>query len=197
MNYLAHAFLSFGYPELLVGNMISDFVKGRKKDDYPYKIKQGIVLHRAIDQFTDDHPVTRLAKTYFKPAVGLYSGAFVDVAYDHFLANDPAQFQEPLLAKFALHTYDTLEQFEHLVPPTFRLMLPYMRQQNWLFNYRTVDGLESSFAGVARRARYLETSRHVFYLFKEHYDALQKCYIDFFPSLKDFTVQQLKDWNIH
>ena len=30
MNYLAHAYLSFGYSELLVGNLISDFVKGKK-----------------------------------------------------------------------------------------------------------------------------------------------------------------------
>lgn len=30
MNYLAHAYLSFDEPEILVGNMISDFVKGKK-----------------------------------------------------------------------------------------------------------------------------------------------------------------------
>ena len=33
MNYLAHAYLSFNDPEILVGNMISDFVKGKKKAD--------------------------------------------------------------------------------------------------------------------------------------------------------------------
>lgn len=35
MNYLAHAYLSFNDPEILVGNLISDFVKGKKKFDYP------------------------------------------------------------------------------------------------------------------------------------------------------------------
>ncbi len=35
MNYLAHAYLSFGDPDILAGNMISDFVKGKKKFDYP------------------------------------------------------------------------------------------------------------------------------------------------------------------
>jgi acyl carrier protein phosphodiesterase len=35
MNYLAHAYLSFNDPEILVGNMISDFVKGKKKFDSP------------------------------------------------------------------------------------------------------------------------------------------------------------------
>ncbi len=196
LNYLAHAYLSFGYPELLVGNMISDFVKGRKKDDYPAGVKQGIVLHRAIDAFTDDHPVTRHARTFLKAAVGLYSGAFVDVVYDHFLANDDSQFPETSLATFAGHTYNTLKIYEHLLPSNFRLMLPYMREQNWLYNYRMLKGIENSFAGVARRAKYLDTSRHVFFLFEENYAELQKCYNEFFPALKDFTVQQLKAWNI-
>ena len=59
MNYLAHAYLSFNDPEILVGNMISDFVKGKKKFDYPLRIQAGIMLHRIIDEFTDGHPATR------------------------------------------------------------------------------------------------------------------------------------------
>jgi acyl carrier protein phosphodiesterase len=76
MNYLAHAYLSFNEPEILAGNMISDFVKGKKKFDYSLTIQQGIALHRAIDQFTDFHPVTQEAKSYFKKDYRLYSGAF-------------------------------------------------------------------------------------------------------------------------
>ena len=64
MNYLAHAYLSFNRPGILVGNMISDFVKGKKKYDYPPDILSGIDLHRAIDDFTDMHPVTKSAKQF-------------------------------------------------------------------------------------------------------------------------------------
>ena len=53
MNYLAHAYLSFNDQEILTGNMISDFVKGKKKFDYPSRIQAGINLHRLIDNFTD------------------------------------------------------------------------------------------------------------------------------------------------
>ena len=69
MNYLAHAYLSFNEPGLLVGNMISDFVKGKKKFDYPAGIRKGIALHRAIDTFTDDHEATKLAKNVFHPSI--------------------------------------------------------------------------------------------------------------------------------
>ena len=94
VNYLAHAYLSFGIPDVVVGNLISDFVKGKKQLEYPDSIRKGITLHRAIDTFTDSHAVTRHAKSYFRGVYGLYSGALIDVAYDHFLANDPVAFAE-------------------------------------------------------------------------------------------------------
>ena len=50
-----------------MGNMISDFVKGKKKFDYPPGIQKGIMLHRAIDTFTDTHEATKLAKEVFRP----------------------------------------------------------------------------------------------------------------------------------
>jgi hypothetical protein len=78
MNYLAHAYLSFGIPAITVGNLISDFVKGKQKLSYPPEIQRGIVLHRAIDSFTDTHPVTRQAKVYFKEPYGGYAGPLVD-----------------------------------------------------------------------------------------------------------------------
>ena len=62
MNYLAHAYFSFNHTDILTGNMISDFVKGKKKYDYPPGIQKGIALHREIDEFTDAHEATRLAK---------------------------------------------------------------------------------------------------------------------------------------
>src|SRR6478609_12216695 len=136
MNYLAHAYLSFSQPEILVGNMISDFVKGRQKFTYPKSIQKGITLHRLIDQFTDAHEVTHEAKQFFRSAVGLYAGAFMDIVYDHFLALDETIHAANDLAQFAATTYDVLENFETTLPPKFARMLPYMRAQNWLVNYR-------------------------------------------------------------
>ena len=92
MNYLAHAWLSFGQRDILVGNMISDFVKGKKRFDYSEPVQKGITLHRAIDTFTDEHEATKEAKKFFKPVVGLYAGAFMDIVYDHFLATDENEF---------------------------------------------------------------------------------------------------------
>ena len=119
MNYLAHAYLSFNRPDVLVGNMISDFVKGKKKYDYAPDILSGIDLHRAIDDFTDMHPVTKSARQIFQPDYGLYSGAFMDVAYDYFIANDKQLFEPGSLETFCQDVYDTLDNYTSIFPPRF------------------------------------------------------------------------------
>ena len=195
MNYLAHAYLSFNRPGILVGNMISDFVKGKKKYDYPEQIQQGISVHREIDRFTDVHPVTKEAKQIFRPAYRLYAGSLMDVVYDHFLALDENEFTDKILKEFTLNTYALLDQFKDLFPEKFNRMYPYMKAQNWLYNYRYRQGIEKSLAGVVRRAKYLEESDTAYLLFNEHYDQLKNSYQLFFPELKLMTVNFLKQFD--
>lgn len=190
MNYLAHASLSFSNGHVLTGNMISDFVKGKKKFDYPPAVQNGIMLHRMIDAFTDAHPVTKEAAKVFKPVVGTYGGAFVDVVYDHFLANDTAEFPENSLEIFARDTYKTLTSLSSLMPEKFQQMLPYMISQNWLLNYRFKTGIYNSFNGIFHRAKYLEKNDNAFQCFNDNYDLLRKCYYQFFPQLKSFAFAQ-------
>ena len=192
MNYLAHAYLSFNIPEILVGNMISDFVKGKKQFDYPLNIQKGIQIHRAIDAFTDAHAITKLTKQYLYPAVGTYAGAFIDVAYDHFLANDNLAFKSADdLQQFATSTCGVLNGFSGVLPERFAKILPYMQQQNWLYNYQYLWGIKNSFEGVTKRAKYLESSDNCFKLFEENYTSIQECYQLFFPELKNMVTNIL------
>jgi len=184
MNYLAHAFLSFHKPEVMVGNMISDFVKGKLQYTYPPPIQVGIQLHRYIDAFTDAHIITKEAATYFKPAVGLYAGAFVDIVYDHFLAIDAQQFHPLTLQQFSLNTYQTLEANKIHLPITFVKMLPYMVQHNWLYNYQYKWGIEKSFNGMVKRAKYLSSANAAFEIFNSNYLALQLLYQSFIKEVK-------------
>jgi acyl carrier protein phosphodiesterase len=191
MNYLAHAYLSFNDEEILLGNLVSDFVKGKKKFDFTEGIQKGITLHRAIDTFTDSHEATKIAKEIFRPCYRLYSGAFVDVVYDHFLATDVSEFSEQSLEEFSENVYKTVDRHISELPEPFARMFPYMKSQNWLFNYRTRWGTESSFGGVVRRARYLEESETAASLFEKHYNAFEQCYRAFFPDVKSFAYRLL------
>jgi acyl carrier protein phosphodiesterase len=193
MNYLAHAYLSFNDEPVLVGNLISDFVKGKRKFNYPEGVQKGIALHRAIDEFTDSHDATKIAKDIFRPHYRLYSGAFIDVVYDHFLATDPNEFSEVGLKDFSEKVYTVLDKNENYLPDRFARMFPYMKMQNWLFNYRTLGGTESSFGGVVRRAQYLTESDTAAFLFEEHYKDLKYCYQNFFPQVKSFAYSIYKE----
>jgi acyl carrier protein phosphodiesterase len=193
MNYLAHAYLSFNQPNILVGNMISDYVKGKTQYNYSPQILQGIKLHRAIDEFTDNHAVTKELKQFFKPQYRLYAGAFVDVVYDYFLANDKAQFAtDGELSNFTKTTYFILEQNKQHFPEKFLAIFPYMIQHNWLYNYQHTWGIQKSFGGVVRRSAYLTESDIAYDIFLTNLKTLQLGYNAFFPELKTFTVNQLQ-----
>ena len=195
MNYLAHAWLSFELPEITVGNLMSDFVKGKQKEAFPEKIGQGIMLHRAIDGFTDTHPATRRAKTYFREAYGLYSGAITDIVYDHFLANDvlifPPDESGSALKAFAQRTYERVGEWQDILPERFARLFRYMRAQDWLANYGHKELIYNSFEGLARRASYMPPPGQAITLFETHYAALEACYVDFFPEVKDFALRTL------
>jgi acyl carrier protein phosphodiesterase len=193
VNYLAHAYLSFGISDIAVGNLISDFVKGKKKLDYPETIQQGITLHRAIDSYTDGHPITQEAKLFFRRDYGLYAGPIVDILYDHFLATDPDQFPDPdKLKAFALHTYEQLRTREALFPERFARLFPYMQSQDWLYNYRHKEGIYNSLHGLARRATHMPEPSAAFQIFNTRYEQLQDCYRRFFPELKNFAFNELQ-----
>ena len=193
MNYLGHAFLSFNKPELLAGNMIGDYVKGKQiLETFPEGIRQGIMLHRKIDAFADAHPATLKAKNLFRPDYRLYSGAFVDSLYDHFLANDPHYFaKEKDLADFAQEVYSSLQQQHEWLPEKFQRMLPYMISNNWLYNYRTLKGMENSFKGLVHRAKYLDSSDKAYEILVTHYYELNQHYFDFIDDITSYVKNEL------
>jgi acyl carrier protein phosphodiesterase len=192
VNYLAHAYLSFGISDIAVGNLISDFVKGKKKLDFPETIQHGITLHRAIDTFTDSHPITHEAKLFFRPGYGLYAGPIIDIVYDHFLATDPDQFPDPgKLKAFAALTYQQVGARQSLFPEKFARLFPYMQTQDWLSNYRHKEGIYNSLHGLARRATHMPDPSAAFQTFNARYEQLQDCYRRFFPELKEFAYNEL------
>ena len=192
MNLLAHAHLSFGDPDILLGNMISDFVKGKKQFDYPLQIQRGIKLHRAIDTFTDAHAVTKELKTFFAADYRLYSGAFADIVYDYFLANDTNNFSsEKELFSFTQETYKLLQHNQQWMDPVFAGMFPYLKEQNWLYNYREDWGIEKSFGGLKRRAKYITSTTRAFEIFLANKPAMQLLYNSFYPDVKNYAIDFL------
>ena len=186
MNFLAHSYLSFS-EEQLIGNMIADFVKNRDVARLPESIQKGIKLHRAIDTFTDAHPLIHEAKAPFRPLVRLYSGAFVDVAFDYFLANDTTENSQREWQEHSQRVYAVLRRYEEFLPEVFKKVLDKMQQDDWLYNYRNEWGIEYSFRNVVNKAQFLDKTTNVFPAFLANKDFLCEKYEIFFPEIKSFA----------
>jgi acyl carrier protein phosphodiesterase len=189
MNYLGHAFLSFGDSEILLGNMIGDHVKGRTAlDNFPAGIRRGLELHRKIDGKADVHPATMRGKLLFREEYGLYAGPIMDTLYDHFLANDPKFFPtDEALRSFAATVYLQLQENEQYFPAKFAAYFPGMKQHDWLYNYRSLKGMERSLSGLERRALYMAPAEKAYALFIANYYQLSQCYYEFIDDIIKFV----------
>lgn len=192
MNYLAHAFLSFGDTGILTGNMIADQVKGLKPLELlPKDIADGIRLHRKIDAFSDNHPAVARARVWFREPYRLYAGAVLDTLWDHFLANDPAAFPAAEdLKRFTQDTYARLETTAEWHPDTFRSFYPHMKAHDWLYNYRNLQGARRSLGGLERRALYMPPTQEAYEIFIGRYYQLNQCYFELIDDLRAYVKNE-------
>ena len=187
MNFLAHIFLSGDNDELMIGNFIADFVKGQKKNNFPPEITRGIELHRAIDDFTDHHPVTAESKRRLYPNHHKYSGVVVDLYYDHFLAKNFEKYSKTDLLNFSKYTYTTILKFENILPFEVRSFLPYMIERNWLVNYSTVEGIGRTLSGLGKRVSFENKMDEAVIDLKLNYSQFEDEFYHFFPELLNFA----------
>lgn len=140
MNFLAHAYLSFDKPGLIVGNLVADMVKGKQiMETFPDEIRKGIQLHRQIDSYTDSHPVTIEAKHLFDNSAGRYGSSFLDVSYDHFLALDTVNQPKEGWNTFAQYCYTQIEQSGDILPPRFCSMYVHEKRKLACKLWRKMD----------------------------------------------------------
>lgn len=185
MNYLAHAYLSFGDPLILAGNMAGDHVKGKLAlAAFPARMQEGILLHREIDQRADAHPAAVRAAMLFRMDYGLYSRAIVDCVFDHFLANDARLFSsEAALLRFTQETYAKLDRAEAFLPAAFLAYYPHMKAHNWLYGYRTLQGVQRALGGLSRRAKHMPDVGKAYEIFVGYFYMLNQCYYEMMDSL--------------
>lgn len=193
MNLLGHAFLSFEDAEVLCGNMMGDFIKGKKKlDDFPPKIKSGLLLHRKIDAFTDSHPAVLKAKNIFRPDYRLYSGPIIDIVFDHFLANDPRYFQsEQVLFDFTQSVYRKLKENRSWQPDYFQRLYQHLEQEQVLYQFRTIKGLKTGLNRLSKRMLSGIGDAPAIKSSMQYYYELNQYYFDFMDDILIYAKNEL------
>ncbi len=194
MNYLAHIFLSGDNNLLKLGNFLGDFVRSKDQKKYSTEIQKGIKLHQYIDHYTDTHATVKKSKIRLRPLFGHYAPVIVDVYYDHFLALNWSQFSRIRLKDFINHFYDLTDKNKSLFPKKARHILYYMKRDNWLYEYRTLEGIDKALTGMSRRTKFVSKMESAAFELKENFNQYQEDFNSFFPELRaeiNFMKNQL------
>lgn len=194
MNFLFHLYLSGNDPQLLTGNLMGDFVKGRIGDDYPPRLRSGILLHRRIDSFAQNHPLFRRSRQRIDPCFGLWRGVLVDMFYDHLLANEWQNWSpEPLQLYLArargmveANRAHLPERLASLVPLIFETLLP---------SYAYLEGVARALERMSARVRRPNPLAGGAPELEKNLTGLKDDFREFVPQVQRDVCRFLEEWS--
>ena len=188
MNFLAHILLSGENEGVMMGNYVGDFIKGRlsaeKTATWNPDYVVGLKLHRFIDSFTDTHPDVSDAKDVAAVTQGKLAGIVMDIYFDYFLAKNFDHYHKEPLFVYAHRIYSIIERNEHLIPETMVPMVRSMIRQDWLTTYATLDGIDTTFKRLSRRAGFLAPISTAVSDLQANEEFYYIKFLSFFPELR-------------
>ena len=195
VNLLAHALLADGSPESILGNLAADFLKPADLDQLPERVRQGVLLHRHVDAFTDRHPVVQRSITRISRDWHWFSGILIDVYYDHILATEWAAYSDVPLRAFVDRVHDVIRGHAGHLPEYARGVVMAFMLSDRLMTYSVPDGsgiedaLRALSARIAARMpkRAVRLDAAVPQLRAAHAD-LAADFREFFPKLRAFAA---------
>ena len=157
MNYLAH--MAVGHWAGLnadgkLGNFVGDAVKGRDVEaKWGLEVAMGIRFHRALDERSDEHEASRVARDLIRPVCGKWSGVVWDVLADHVLASEFDQLGQGCgdLDTFAARELQGLSLQLESMPERSRRFYEAMVHHGWLTGYRDGQVVHAVLDAMSRR----------------------------------------------
>ncbi|MBL7776230.1 MAG: DUF479 domain-containing protein [Saprospiraceae bacterium] len=184
MNHTAHCLLSYPDPDVLLGNFIGDFIKGKAWNQYPAEVQRGILLHRTIDSFTDNHPATRRSVGRIRAFAGPYAPPLVDILFDHLLCLNWKSCAPIPFDPFAQWAYTELERRKSQMPAPLQRRWPHMRAGRFLHGYQTREGLDWVLGQFTARLKRNIDPLALSAAFFENIDPFHTDFQEFFPALQ-------------
>ncbi len=187
MNFLAHLFLSGKNEEVMVGNLLEDFVVGRidhpRNAHYNDEIKNGILLHRLIDSFTDTHYAVSDSKLVLYDKYHKYAAVLVDIFFDHYLAIHWGDYSSEPFEEFRQRVHTSFQKHWSILPEKMKPMIESMIKHDWLKNYREFWGIERALMGISRRTTFESNMEKATEDLMIHYQLFDEKFALFFPKI--------------
>lgn len=188
MNFLAHFYLSFGKEDAMLGNFLADFLKNRDLPLLSNEVRAGVMLHRAIDTFTDAHPAVRQSSKRLHAVHGKYAPVVVDVFYDFLLAKQWQQHHASEdLDIFIKNIYTILASRLEEMPHDLAKRTVYLIEKDWLKAYTTLDGLAFVFKKMETQTRFPSRLSEATISFLAAAEDFEDDFNIFFPDLVSYV----------
>jgi len=190
MNFLAHTYLSGTNDEIIVGNFMGDYIKGKNYVHLPELIKKGILIHRDIDYFTDTHPITRESRLRLSEKYHKYAGIIVDILYDHFLASNWKKYCAVSLEDYVNNAYLILKKHYEILPIGIKVWFPTFLENNWLLTYQTIDGIERVLDRMSENTSLPDYTSYAITVLRNEYASFASEFETFFIEIIAFIEEK-------
>ncbi len=192
MNILAHYILSQRIEEVVVGNIIADFIKIHDLGKFSNGIQTGIELHKKIDTFSDNHKVVKDTWSLLHGDFGHYGRVVTDIYYDHFLIKHWNEYSDFTFNEDLSFLYQCLSNHSASFPPYVRRVTNRIVAMQWPLKYTEKSGLFQVFRSMSRRVNFENKFENAVKVLETHYETLNNHFSAFFPDLRAYTHAELK-----
>jgi acyl carrier protein phosphodiesterase len=197
MNYLGHIFLSGENDQLMVGNFIADYVKGKKYLEYPPEVQKGILLHRSIDHFTDNNIHWQSIREMIRPVYHRYAGITSDIFIDHFLASRWNVYSSNQLKIYVKWVHAVFLRNYSILPERVKGFLAYLIQHKRLLSYSEINGIEESLYIMSLRSSLPDETAIAIQLLKERYAEFEELSHLFLADVIRFVTSEINSFSFH
>ncbi len=185
MNHFAHLVLAQPTLESTVGNLLGDFARGVDQRTLPPAVRAGLHNHRAVDRYTDQHPLVREMKRRFSPQRRRFAGIALDIYFDHLLINYWEQLEhrqlDPLIETF----YRRMSTGRSLMPnENMRQVTRRMVDYDWFGSYREIAAVADALDRVARRIRFANAFDNSIEELLRNETEIRAGFLEFYPELR-------------
>ncbi len=190
MNHFAHLALARPTVESTVGNLLGDFARGVDIAALPPAVRAGLDNHRAVDRFTDAHPLVRDMKRRFSRRRRRFAGIALDIYFDHLLVNHWERLEGGDADAAIAAMYARMRAGRPLMPgERMRRVTRRMVEHDWFGSYRDLDAVAAALDRVAGRIRF----RHRFYDAIEDLERqrreIRDGFLEFYPELRRHVAE--------
>ena len=190
MNYLGHLYFSKNNTTLMLNNLYGDFVKGQDLSNYSIDQKEGIILHRKIDNYIDNHPKIKDLGIILRNYLPKVYNISIDLFFDYYLAKNWSKHHKTELNEFLSIFFKSIDLLEKMYKKEFELFIQKLIKNNWISYYPTLFGLHKMCEGTSKRISFQNELKNGLEVFLKFENEICLVFDEFLNEAKIFFLKE-------